>query len=338
MQMRVLSFILARLVVVPFVMLGLITLVFFIVRVTPADPVAFIAGEHATEEQVMELKHRWGLDKPLPIQFLIYIRQVARGDLGISLYTKQPVIEDLMRRLPATLELTIVAMALSVLLGIPLGILSALSRNSWFDHLLRVVTIGGISIVGFWLGIMLQLTLSYHLGLFPLSGRISVAAPQNITGFYVIDSMLTLNGGALLNSIKHLILPATAVAFSSFAVITRFVRAGVLDVLQSDYVLYERAMGLPYVIIIIKYVLRNAITSAVTQVGLVFAALLGGAAVVIETVFDWPGVGLFLVASVLRADYKVILGVTIWIGFVFIVANLLIDIAQVIVDPRRIEQ
>ena len=336
--MRVLSFILGRLVVTPFVILGLITLVFFIVRVTPADPVAFIAGERATEEQIAELKHKWGLDEPLPIQYLVYIKQIAKGDFGLSLYTKQPVIKDLIRRLPATLELTIGAMFLSVLLGIPLGIISALTRNSWFDHLLRVVTIGGISIVGFWLAIMLQLELGYKLGFFPLSGRIGVAAPHHITGFYLIDSLLTLNGEALLSSLKHLLLPATAVAFGSFAVITRFVRAGVLDVLRSDYVLYEQAMGLPHIIIILKYVFRNAITSAVTQVGLVFASLLGGAAVVIETVFDWPGVGLFLVQSVLLADYKVILGVTIWVGFVFIIANLLIDIAQVIVDPRRIEQ
>ncbi len=337
--MRVLSFILRRLAVTPFVIFGLVTLVFFIVRVTPADPVAFIAGENATAEQVMELKHRWGLDKPLPVQFLIYIKQLTKGDFGISLYTKRPVVEDLLRRLPATLELAIAGMFFSVLMGIPCGIVSALSRNSWFDHLLRIVTIGGISIVGFWLAIMLQLTLSYQLDLFPLSGRISVPAPQHITGSYIIDSILTLNKEALFSTMRHIFLPAFSIAFSSFAVITRFVRAGVLDVLKSDYVLYERAMGLPWVsIIVLKYVLRNSITSAVTQVGLIFAAILGGAAVVIETVFDWPGVGLFLVQSVFLSDYKVILGVTIWIGLVFIFANLLIDIAQIIVDPRRIEQ
>jgi peptide/nickel transport system permease protein len=334
--MRILSFILGRLTMIPFVIFGLITLVFFIVRVTPSDPVSFIAGERATKEQVAELRQKWGLDKPLPIQFLIYIKQVVKGDFGISLYTHQPVMDDLMKRLPATLELTIAAMFLSILMAIPLGIISALWRNSWFDHLLRVVTIGGISIVGFWLGIILQLVFSYKLGFFPLSGRITGIGPHSITGFYILDSILTLNGNALLSAIKHLVLPATAVAFSSFAVITRFVRAGVLDVLRSDYVLYESAMGLPSLIIILKYVFRNAITSAVTQVGLVFAALLGGAAVVIETVFDWPGVGLFLVQSTLLADYKVILGVTVWIGFVFIAANLLIDIAQVIVDPRRV--
>jgi len=336
--MKPFSFILRRLVATPFIILGLVTLVFFIVRVVPADPVSFIAGENATEEQIAELKHKWGLDKPLPIQYFIYIKQLARGDFGISLYTHQPVIEELMRRLPATLELTMAAVALSVLLGLPLGIISALLRNSWFDHLLRVVTIGGLSIVGFWLGIMLQLTIGYKLGLLPLSGRIDISPPQHITGFFIMDSILTLNGKALFSSIKHLLLPGTAVAFSSFAVITRFTRAGILDVLRSDYVLYERAMGLPYLIIIFKYVLRNAITSTVTQIGLVFAALLGGAAVVIETVFDWPGLGFFLVQSTLLADYKVILGVTVWIGFVFIIANLFIDIAQVIIDPRRIEQ
>lgn len=337
-MMRILSFILGRLAATPYVIFGLITLVFFIVRVTPADPITFIAGEHATEEQIAELKHKWGLDKPLPLQFAIYLKQILKGDFGISFYTHQPVLEDLIKRLPATLELTIAAMVLSVLMAIPLGIASALWRNSLFDHLLRIVTIGGLSIVGFWLGIMLQLIFSYQLGYFPLSGRISVMPPEHITGFYILDSVLTLNGEALLSAMKHLVLPATAVAFSSFAVITRFVRAGVLDVLQSDYVLYERAMGLPFIVIILKYVLRNAVTSAITQIGLVFAALLGGAAVVIEAVFDWPGVGLFLVQSTLLADYKVILGVTLWIGLVFILANLLIDMAQVIVDPRKMEE
>lgn len=335
--MRVLSFILRRLAVTPIIILGLITLVFFIVRVIPSDPISFIAGERATKEQIVELKQKWGLDKPLYTQYFIYLRQLAKGDFGTSFYTHQPVVEDLMRRLPATLELTIVAVILSVTLGVPVGIISALGRNSWFDHLLRVVTIGGLSIVGFWLGIMLQLMIGYQLNLFPLTGRIDLHAPQDITGFLILDSILTWNGKALLSSLKHLILPATAIAFASFAVIARFTRAGVLDVLRSDYVLYEQAMGLPYVLIIIKYVLRNSITSTVTQIGLVFASLLGGAAV-IEMVFEWPGLGNFLVQSILLADYKVILGVTVWIGLVYIVMNLIIDIAQTIVDPRRIEQ
>jgi len=335
--MRVFSFILGRLAVTPIIILGLITLVFFIVRVIPADPVSFIAGERATKEQIAELKQKWGLDKPLYTQYFIYLRQLAKGDFGTSFYTHQPVIEDLMRRLPATLELTIVAVILSVALGVPVGIISALGRNSWFDHLLRVVTIGGLSIVGFWLGIMLQLVIGYQLNLLPLTGRIDLYAPQDITGFLILDSILTWNGKALLSSLKHLILPATAIAFASFAVIARFTRAGVLNVLRSDYVLYEQAMGLPYFLIILKYVLRNSITSTVTQIGLVFASLLGGAAV-IEMVFEWPGLGNFLVQSILLADYKVILGVTVWIGLVYIVMNLIIDIAQTIVDPRRIEQ
>ncbi len=336
--MKVLSFILARLALTPIIILGLVTLVFFIVRITPADPVAFIAGDRATPEQIVELKQKWGLDQPLPVQYLIYLKQLVQGDLGISYYTHQPVAQDLLKRLPATLELTLFAMALSILLGVPLGIISAVWRNSWLDHLLRTVSIGGLSIVGFWLGIMLQLVVSYQLGLLPLTGRIGPIVPQHLTGFYLIDSFLTGNGKALLSALEHLILPATAIAFSSLATITRFTRAGVLDVLRSDYVLYERAMGLPEFVIILKYVLRNAITSTVTQIGLVFAALLGGAAVVIETIFDWPGVGLFLIQSILLADYKVILGVTVWIGLVYVMANLLIDIVQTMIDPRRVEE
>ena len=335
--LRLLSYVLKRLVVMPFIILGLILLVFIICRVIPADPVSFIAGPTATPEQVAQLKHKWGLDKPLHVQFLLYVRQLAKGDFGISLYTHRPVIKDIMGRLPATLELTFVAVCVSVLVGIPLGIISALWRNSWLDHLLRGASIGGLAIVGFWLAIMLQLLISYKLGFLPLTGRIGVDPPQHITGFFIIDSVVTLNGKALLSSIKHLLLPAISVAFSAFATIVRFTRAGVLDVIRSDYVLHERAMGLPYSIIVLKYVLRSAITSTVTQIGLLFAMLLGGE-VVIETVFDWPGIGIFLVKSILLSDYKVILGVTVWIGFIYIVVNLIIDILQTFIDPREVEK
>jgi peptide/nickel transport system permease protein len=330
-------YIIKRLIAGPFIILGLVALVFFISRIIPADPVAFIAGELASPEEVAELKQKWGLDQPLYLQFFVYLKQLAKGDLGISLYTRQPVIEEIVRRLPATLELTIGAVVLSVLLGVPLGILTALWRNSWLDHLLRTVSIGALSIVGFWLGIMLQLIFGYKLGWFPLTGRMGLNPPQNITGFYILDSIFTLNLKALVNSTKYILLPAIAISLESFATILRFTRAGVLNVIQSDYVLYERAMGLPNFIIISKYVLRNAITTPVTQVGLIFAQLLGGA-VVIETVFDWPGIGIFLVNSIIMSDYKVILGVSIWIGIIYIVVNLVIDIAHTIIDPRRVEK
>lgn len=335
--MRLLSYVLKRLATMPPIIVGLVLLVFLICRVIPADPISFIAGGHATEEQIAQLKHKWGLDKPLHVQFLLYVRQLAKGDLGISFYTHRPVIKDIMGRLPATLELTIVAVLISVLLGIPLGIISALWRNSWLDHFIRGVTIGGLAIVSFWLAIMLQLLISYKLGFLPLTGRIGVHPPQHITGFFIFDSILTFDAEALFSSIKHIILPATAVAFSTFATIVRFTRAGVLDVIRSDYVLYEQAMGLPYSIIVLKYILRSAITSTVTQIGLLFAMLLGGE-VVIEMVFDWPGIGIFLVKSILLSDYKVILGVTVWIGLIYIVVNLIIDTLHTFIDPREVEK
>jgi peptide/nickel transport system permease protein len=257
------------------------------------------------------------------------------GDLGISLYTRKPVMDEIMRRLPATLELTITATFLSIMLGMPLGILTALWRNSWVDHLLRTVSIGALSIVGFWLGIMLQLVLGYLLGLFPLTGRIGLSPPQSVTGFLIVDSILTLNGEALVDSLRHIFLPALAIAFESFATLLRFTRAGVLNVINSDYVSYERAMGMPPFMVTLKYVLRNAVITPVTQIGLIFAQLLGGA-VVIEIVFDWPGLGIFLVNSIILSDYKVILGISIWIGLVYIAVNLIIDIAHTFIDPRKV--
>ena len=335
--MEFFRYVFKRLISSPFIILGLVALVFIISRIIPADPVAFMAGELASPEQVAELKQQWGLDQPLYIQFAVYLKQLAKGDLGISLYTRKPVIQEIMRRLPATLELTISAVVLSVLLGVPLGVLTALWRNSWLDHLLRTVSIGALSIVGFWLGIMLQLIFGFKLGWLPLTGRIGLNPPQHVTGFYMLDSILTFNWTAFINAAKYILLPAIAIALESFATILRFTRAGVLNVIQSDYVLYERAMGLPNLIIIGKYVLRNAITTPVTQVGLIFAQLLGGA-VVIETVFDWPGIGIFLVNSIIMSDYKVILGVSIWIGIIYIVVNLIIDVTHTLIDPRRVEK
>jgi len=335
--MRIIIVVTKRLLFMPILIFGLLVLVFFITRVIPADPMAFLAGGIATQEEIQALKYKWGLDKPLHIQFVEYLKQLIRGEFGISYYTHRPVIEDILRRIPATLELTFAAVGLSVVIGIAAGLLSALYRNSILDHVLRVISIGGLSTVSFWLAIMLQLIISYLLGWLPLIGRIGVAPPHHITGFYILDSILTLNGSALVSSITHLILPATSIAVAASATIVRFTRAGVLSVLQSEHVFYVKAMGLPKHIIILKYVLKNAAISTVTQIGLVFASLLGGA-VIVETIFDWPGVGIHLIKSILLSDYKVILATSLWIGLVFIIINIIIDIVHLVLDPRRVSK
>ena len=332
--MRLLALLLHRLAWFIPTLLGLLAVTFVISRVIPADPVALVAGETATPAQVEALRHDLGFDRPLPVQFLDYVVRLVRGDMGTSIFTRRPIVDDLTHRLPATIELTLAAMAVSVVIGIPLGVLSALWRNSLLDHTLRVVTVSGLAIASFWLGIMLQLLFAMRLGWTPLNGRLQGFPPRTITGFYLLDAALTWDWTTFGTALLHLALPAATLAFPALATLVRFTRAGVLDVMQSNFVLYERAMGLPRPVIIWKYILRSSLTSTVTQIGLLFGILLAGA-VVTEAVFDWPGIGTYAVNSILRSDYNAVMGFTVWAGAIFIVVNLLVDVAHSLVDPRE---
>ncbi|MFN6998666.1 ABC transporter permease [Elioraea tepidiphila] len=314
--------------------LGLLAIVFFISHVIPADPAAFVAGENATPETIAAIRARLGLDQPLHIQFVRYIEAILEGDMGRSIFTGRPVAEDLMSRLPATLELTLVTIVVASLIGIPLGVVSALKRNSWLDHALRVVTIAGLAIASFWFAILLQLLFSMRLGITPLSGRIEGWGPEPITGFYVIDALILWDMEILWDALHHMILPVATLALPAAATIVRFTRAGVLNALESNYVLYETAMGYPRRLVIWKYVLRNALIGTVTQIGLIFGILLAGA-VVVEAVFDWPGLGLFAVNAILSSDYNAVMGFTLIAGTMFIVVNLVVDILQGMIDPRE---
>lgn len=314
--------------------LGLLAIVFFISHVIPADPAAFVAGENATPETIAAIRARLGLDQPLHIQFVRYIEAILEGDMGRSIFTGRPVAEDLMSRLPATLELTLVTIVVASLIGIPLGVVSALKRNSWLDHALRVITIAGLAIASFWFAILLQLLFSMRLGITPLSGRIEGWGPEPITGFYVIDALILWDMEILWDALHHMILPVATLALPAAATIVRFTRAGVLNALESNYVLYETAMGYPRRLVIWKYVLRNALIGTVTQIGLIFGILLAGA-VVVEAVFDWPGLGLFAVNAILSSDYNAVMGFTLIAGTMFIVVNLVVDILQGMIDPRE---
>lgn len=331
--MRLLALTLRRLAWFVPTLLGLLTVTFVISRVIPGDPVALVAGDTATPAQVEALRRQLGFDRPLPVQFVSYVGRLLRGDMGTSLYTTRPIADDLASRLPATIELTLVAMAFSVVVGIPLGVVSALWRNSALDHALRVITVSGLAIASFWLGIMLQLLFAMRLGWMPLNGRLQGFPPRGVTGLFVVDAVLAWDGAALGAALAHLALPTATLAFPALATLVRFTRAGVLDVMQSNSVLYERAMGLPRSVIVWKYILRSALTSTVTQIGLLFGILLAGA-VVTETVFDWPGIGTYAVNSIMRSDYNGVMGFTVWAGAIFMVVNLLVDIVQTFVDPR----
>lgn len=335
--MEVRVFVLRRLVLLIPILVGLLLLVFLISRVVPADPVALLAGPMATREQVETLRRQLGLDRPLHVQFVSYLAQLGRGDLGMSLYSNRPVVEDLVARFPATMELTLGAMTLAIGVGIPLGTIAALRRNSTLDRILTVGSVAGLSIASFWLGLLLQLLFGMSLNLLPIGGRITGTPPATLSGFYLLDSLITANPRAFGSAAVHFVLPALTLSLPALATVTRLTRSGVLDSLQRDYVLYERAMGLPERVIVVKYVLRSGLNATIAQVGLIFGALLAGT-VAIETVFDWPGLGLYAVSSILLFDYNAVLGVTLLSGVVYVLVNLAVDVLLVVIDPRTIRQ
>lgn len=332
--MRVLALVLRRVAWLVPTLAGLVAIVFFISRVIPADPVGLLAGETATPAQIAALRAKLGLDRPLLVQLVDYFRQLLHGDLGTSLFTTRPVWDDLASRLPATIELTIASMIVAVVFGIPLGVVSALYRNGTLDHLLRVITVAGLAVASFWLALLLQLLFAMKLGWLPLQARITGFPPPSITGFYVVDALIEGNFDRLGNVLAHLTLPALTLAFPALATVVRFTRAGVLETLQRSFVDYQRAMGIPSSLIVWKYVLRNSMISTVTQIGLLFGILLAGT-VVIETVFQWPGIGAYAFEAILQSDYAAVLGFTVYAGAVFGIVNLIVDVAHAVLDPRE---
>jgi ABC-type dipeptide/oligopeptide/nickel transport system permease component len=331
--MRLLAMVARRIMWMPPTLFGLVLIVFAISHVIPSDPARVMAGENAPAEQVQALRHKYGLDLPLPQQFLRYVGATATGNMGTSLFTQRPVAEDLWSRLPATFELALYAMVIAVVAGVPLGVVAAVRRNSLLDHVVRVATITGLAMAAFWLAILLQLLFSMWLGLTPVQGRIDGWGPDPITGFYTIDAMLRGDWETLGQSLRYLALPMLTLALPAMATIVRFTRAGVLNVMSSKFVFYQMAMGIPRRRVVWKYILRSALIGTLTQIGLIFGNLIAGA-VVVETVFDWPGLGSFAVNSILQSDYNAIMGFTLFVGVVFILVNLLVDIAQAVLDPR----
>jgi peptide/nickel transport system permease protein len=334
-----LLFLLRRLLLVIPVLFGLLLLTFVLTRVIPADPAAALAGDQATPQQIAEIRTAYGFDRPLPEQFLHYLVQIAHGDLGSSYFTRRPVVEDLIERLPATLELTFFALLLSVGLGIPLGVVAALHHNRWLDQMLRIFSVGGIAIASFWLALMLQLVFAMEFDLLPLRGRLSITgdAPADLTGCYLIDALVSGRLDIFTDALAHIALPAATLAFGSLATIVRFSRSGVLETLQKDFVTFETAIGYPRRVIIAKYVLRNSLVSTVTQIGLLFGGLIAGA-VVVEAVFDWPGIGGYAAGAVFTADFQPLLGVTLLIGAVYACVNIVVDLVHAWIDPRVAEQ
>lgn len=319
-------------------LVGLVALIFVLIHVVPGDPAAILAGDQASPQQIAALKAQYGFDRPLIVQFAVYLAQLARGNLGVSYLTQRPVSTEILQRLPATLELTLVSMTGATILGIPLGLLAAQWHNRWLDHLLRVLSMGGLAVASFWLALMLQFAFSMSLNLLPVHGRLSegLAPPPTITGFFLIDALVSGQWAVLKDAAAHIVLPAVALAVAPTAVIMRFTRAAVLTTLRRDFVAYERAVGYPRFVLMTKYVLRNSLVTPVTQIGLLLGGVLGSA-VVIEAVFDWPGLGSYAVLSIASADYQATLAVVLVIGIFYTAINLLVDIVHAMIDPRIIE-
>jgi len=305
----------------------------------PADPAAALAGDSATPQQIESIRHQYGFDRPLAEQLFLYLGQVLRFDFGESQFSHRAVGVDLRQRLPATLELTFTALLLATVLGVPFGVVGAVWHNRWPDFLLRILSVTGIAVAAFWFAITLQMIFAMNLGWLPLRGELSsgVVPPPGMTGSLILDAVLAGRWDVVGDTVLHLVLPAVTLSVGALATITRFTRAGVLETMQKDFVLYERAVGYPRWRLIWVYVLRNSVIAAVTQIGLLFGALIGGA-VVVEAIFDWPGVGNYLVSAILTADYKVMLAATMLIGVVYTIVNILTDLVHGWLDPRLWEQ
>jgi len=315
---------------------GVVVITFVLSHVIPGDPAVLAAGgTRARPEAVEAVRKQMGLDKPILVQFVRYVSGLAQGDLGRSVRTRQPVNKDLARYMPATMELAVVSIVIVALVGVPLGVLAAVRRDGLLDQVLRVLSIAAVSLPVFWFALLAQVLFYRHLQWLPVGNRLPLFAqvPPKLTGLYLIDSAMAGQWLTFKNALLHLILPALILAMGSLAMVLRMVRGSILDVMRLDYVRTARAKGLAERVVIFKHVVRNALIPVVTMLGLQFGGLLSGA-VLIEVVFNWPGVGLYAVQSVVELDYQPILGVTIIIGVIYVVINLLVDILYAKLDAR----
>ena len=331
-------FILRRLAGSAVVLLGLSLITFTLARVVPSNPAAIYIGPKARPEDIERVTRELGLDRPLPVQYLTYMRDMLTGDWGTSIGTKRPVLEEILIRLPATLELIIAAMLFAIPIGILLGVLSARWQRRPPDLLLRIVSIVGVSLPAFWLGLLLQVVFFRYLHLFPLTGRVDAdlrfTAPiADLTGFYLFDTLVSGNWAAFGDVALHLVLPALTLAAYPIGLIARMTRASMLEALGQDYVRAARAAGIAERLITYRLALKNALIPVTTVVGLTLAYSLTGTFFVV-VVYNWPGLGTFAVKGLLNLDYPVVMGITLFGAAGYVVINLAVDLAQSWLDPR----
>ena len=335
-----LRMILKRMLVAVPSLIGVVIVTFLLTRALPGDPAAYFAGPAATQEAIEQVRVKLGLDKPLIVQFGHYVQDLARGELGTSLTTGQSVANDISTRLPASAELTLLGLLVSMLIAVPLGIFAAIRPGSIVDHSCRIVATAGVSLPVFFTGLILVYVFYYLMGVAPAPlGRLDtfLSAPPRVTGFYLIDSLIAGDGEVFWASLKQLILPAMTLAIFSLAPIARMTRASMLAVLASDFVRTARASGLSPKMVIITYAFRNAMLPVITTLGMVFSFLLG-ANVLVEKVFAWPGIGSYAVEALVASDFAPVQGFVLTMAVMYVALNLLIDILYGVIDPRvRIE-
>lgn len=329
-----LAYIIRRIFILVPTLLGVSLIVFFMLRLTPGDPAELMLGERATEESLHQVREHLGLNKPLHVQYGMFMKRLMKGDLGETIFTRQKVWTEIKHRFPATLELSVCALFISCFVGIILGIISATKQYSVFDYLSMLGALTGVSMPIFWLGLVLMLIFSVNLGWLPISGRLSVMIDlEVVTNFYVLDSIITKNWVALKDSIWHLIMPAVTLSTIPTAIIARMTRSSMLEVLKQDYIKTAMAKGLSKFKVVYKHALRNALIPVVTTIGLQFGVLLCGA-ILTETIFAWPGVGKWMYDAVMQRDYMVIQGGTLIIATIFIMINLFVDLLYAVINPK----
>lgn len=333
MQLR--YYIVRRLLLFIPVLFGLSIITFTVSHIVPGDPVGLAAGPGATPQEIEQLQHDYGTDKPLPEQYLTYMSNLLHGDMGRSMTSRHKVLDDLASFFPATLELVLVSMVLAIAVGIPLGMVSAVYRDRWPDQFSRIFALSSISFPRFWLAIVLQLIFAMTLGWMPVGGRFDVrqTLPRTVTGLLLVDSLLAGSLTDFLTAAKHIIMPAICQSLTVIAFTTRLLRSDVLETLQKDFVRMARSSGIPERVILFKYVLKNSMIATISTLGFLFGFALGGT-VLIESVFDWPGIGLYALKSAVTLDFQPIMGITLFVGLLFSIVNLATDVVYGMVDPR----
>lgn len=329
-----LAYIIRRIMIMIPTLLGVSIIVFLMLHATPGDPAELLLGERATDEALEQVREHLGLNKPLHVQYGLFLKRLMKGDLGETIWTRQKVWTEVKQRFPATIELSLVALFISCFAGMILGIISATKQYSVFDYVSMLGALGGVSMPIFWLGLVFMLIFSLNLGWLPLSGRLSIGIDlEVITNFYIVDAVITGNWPAFKDALWHIIMPAVTLSTIPTAIVARMTRSAMLDVLRQDYIKTAKAKGLSKFKVIFKHGLRNAMIPVVTTIGLQFGVLLGGA-ILTETIFAWPGVGKWMYDAVMQRDYTVIQGGTLFIAALFVVINLCVDVLYAVINPR----